>query len=112
VTKFSVVILTHNTREAMNTDEELFHARRYTELFERYRESLATYLTNQLRDRAAAEDTMQLVFMAVVRHRAEFKAGRYFRPWLLAFADRLGKVHRRRRKHERQNFAEYAIAVS
>jgi DNA-directed RNA polymerase specialized sigma24 family protein len=93
------------------TDEELIQAGDLATLVARYRESLVNYLTARLRDPGIADDLGQLTFVLVYCHRAKFRPGQLFRPWLYAVADRLAGRERRRVRRERRQFAEYVQLI-
>ncbi len=89
------------------TDEELFLRFRETgdrglfeQLVHRYERELYSYLRRYLSDVELAADTFQATFLQIFLKRAQFAAGRKFRPWLYAVATNQAiDAQRRNRRH-------------
>jgi RNA polymerase sigma-70 factor (ECF subfamily) len=68
----------------------------FAALYERHRTRVFTFLLRLVRDRAAAEDLLQEVFLRVYRARAEYTGRTRFQAWLFTIARRLLVDHLRR----------------
>ena len=84
------------------SDEELFAAD-FPALVNRYRGCIAAY--------TGSDDLEHLAFVFVYCHRAKFRPGQLFRPWLYEVAYRLALKHRKRQRRERRQLAEYAAST-
>ena len=61
----------------------------FGELYDRYGPAIFRFLLRLLRDRAAAEDLVQQVFLRIHEARAAFDPRRSFRTWIFTIARRL-----------------------
>ncbi|MDT8442006.1 MAG: sigma-70 family RNA polymerase sigma factor [Desulfuromonadales bacterium] len=90
------------------TDEELMRAygagdqEAFSRLYERHKNRLFGYLLGRLRDRAAAEEVFQSVFLKLHRTRDSYRAELPFLPWLFTIA-RSVLVDHLRRESSRQS---------
>lgn len=66
-------------------------------LMARHASPLFGFLCRFLQDEEAAHDLAQETFVRVYRHRAEFRAGQRFSPWLFTLAGNLARNHLRSR---------------
>lgn len=66
-------------------------------LMARHAGPLFGFLCRFLQDEEAAHDLAQETFVRVYRHRAEFRAGQRFSPWLFTLAGNLARNHLRSR---------------
>lgn len=74
------------------TDEQLLAGDGLGELFDRYREPLTKYVSDQrIQD---ADDLVQAVFNHVAENRHRLIEGRSFKPWLYTVASRFIKRER------------------
>ncbi len=101
------------------SDEELMQAVQsgdsdaFTDLFHRYYMPLLRYLESRIkRDTDYAADVLQAVFMRIEKHKASFKSGQSFRPWLYAIADRLAKNANRDRYRRLKTVSRFSDAFN
>lgn len=73
------------------------HDAALNELMARHAGPLFGFLCRFLQDEEAAHDLAQETFVRVYRHRAEFRAGQRFSPWLFTLAGNLARNHLRSR---------------
>ena len=77
----------------MQTDEQLFTAGEFAEIFDRYRQPLSTYVKTQTGcDSATAGEIVQQTFDHVREHKAGFTGK--LRPWLYTIAFTLAHKHK------------------
>ncbi len=83
-------------RRTMAGEREAFDA-----LVHRYERPLYGYLYRMLGNAEDAQDAFQEAFMKAYAHRARFRRGAAFRPWLYAIATNCCRDRLRRRRHRR-----------
>jgi RNA polymerase sigma-70 factor, ECF subfamily len=96
------------TLTAHATDEEAMarvragDAEALAVLFERYKSRLFAFLYRMLGERGAAEDLLGETFLRVYQHRARFRPGCGFAPWVYRIARNLAIQEARHRQVARQ----------
>ena len=74
----------------INADELAFG-----ELFARYKGRIYAYLLGRIRDRRAADDLLQSVFLNLHRSRITFKSERLFSAWIFTICRNVIRDHKR-----------------
>jgi RNA polymerase sigma-70 factor, ECF subfamily len=97
----------HSERGGDSEDLELldlFHAGQaeaFATLLRRYEHPIYNFVLRSIRDRHAAQDVAQEVFVRVLQSSREFNRGSKFSTWLYTIARNLCVDHARRMKHRR-----------